>query len=126
MLGIRVLHVCKYSALNPSMENKITGGRSNLKVENKNLDRYFDSFKKTLFYTTYNSLNLRMLRKYVRNSSKFPFFFLNIISLYNQCFQYIVNPYKNAQFFKIWIHSFLNLIFYYYYFKCTSFFKGVT
>ena len=84
MLGIRVLHVCKYSALNPSMENKITGGRSNLKMENKNLDQYLDFFskrlfsadsfqcmtksttikKKTLFYTTYNFLNLRMLGKY--------------------------------------------------------------
>lgn len=59
ILGMRVSHVCKYSALNPSMENKITGGSSNLKMENKILVYYFDCKKKikTLFCATYNSLN---------------------------------------------------------------------
>lgn len=59
ILGMRVCHVCKYSALNPSMENKITGGSSNLKMENKILVYYFDCKKKikTLCCTTYNSLN---------------------------------------------------------------------
>lgn len=36
MFGTRVLQVCKYSARKPSMENKITGGRSNLNKEIRN------------------------------------------------------------------------------------------
>lgn len=54
ILGIRVLHVCKYSALNPSMENKITGGRSNLKMEVKNP---FIILIVKKMKDTYNSLN---------------------------------------------------------------------
>jgi hypothetical protein len=42
MLGSKVLHVSRYSALKPSMENRITGGRSNLKMEHKNFIHDYD------------------------------------------------------------------------------------
>lgn len=36
IFGSKELHVCKYSALNPSIEKRISGGRSNLQ-ENMSL-----------------------------------------------------------------------------------------